>query len=94
MGRHTSIAHVPGSVTASMQPIFEAAIEVLEEIDNDRFSDLAFLEGQACIGGCVNGAGSLTHSAKNQQLVEKHGKEAERKTIQDSISHPDASFKH
>ena len=29
-----------------------------------------------------------------QQLVEKHGKEAERKTIQDSISHPDASFKH
>ncbi len=25
MGRHTSIAHVPGSVTASMQPIFEAA---------------------------------------------------------------------
>ena len=48
----------------------------------------------ACIGGCVNGAGSLTHSAKNQQLVEKHGKEAERKTIQDSVSHPDVSFKH
>lgn len=48
----------------------------------------------ACIGGCVNGAGSLTHSAKNQQLVEKHGKEAERKTIHDSVSHPDASFKH
>ena len=33
-------------------------------------------------------------SAKNQQLVEKHGKEAERKTIQDSVSHPDVSFKH
>ena len=56
--------------------------------------DANFIEGMACIGGCVNGAGSLTHSAKNQQLVEKHGKEAERKTIQDSISHPDASFKH
>lgn len=56
--------------------------------------DANFIEGMACIGGCVNGAGSLTHSAKNQQLVEKHGKEAERKTIQDSVSHPDASFKH
>ena len=56
--------------------------------------DANFIEGMACIGGCVNGAGSLTHSAKNQQLVEKHGKEAERKTIQDSVSHPDVSFKH
>ena len=56
--------------------------------------DANFIEGMACIGGCVNGAGSLTHSAKNQQLVEKHGKEAERKTIHDSVSHPDASFKH
>ena len=48
----------------------------------------------ACIGGCVNGAGSLTHSAKNQQLVEKHGKEAERKTIQDSVANTEACFKH
>ena len=56
--------------------------------------DANFIEGMACIGGCVNGAGSLTHSAKNQQLVEKHGKEAERKTIQDSVANTETCFKH
>lgn len=55
--------------------------------------DANFIEGMACIGGCVNGAGSLTHSAKNLQLVEKHGKEAEHQTIQDSVSATSTSFK-
>ncbi len=43
-------------------------IEVLEEIDNDRFSDLAFLEGQACIGGCVGGPLTFANAyiAKNR----------------------------
>lgn len=30
-------------------------IRVLEEIENDKFSDLTFFEGNACVGGCVGG---------------------------------------
>jgi iron only hydrogenase large subunit-like protein len=30
-------------------------IEVLEEIENEKFTDLDFFEGLACIGGCVGG---------------------------------------
>lgn len=30
-------------------------IQVLEEIENDKLSDLVFLEGLACTGGCVGG---------------------------------------
>ena len=30
-------------------------IRVLEEVENDKLSDLTFLEGNACIGGCVGG---------------------------------------
>ena len=30
-------------------------IRVLEEIENDKFSDLVFFEGNACVGGCVGG---------------------------------------
>lgn len=31
-----------------------------------------FVEGMACVGGCVNGAGCLTHSEKNALDVNKH----------------------
>jgi iron only hydrogenase large subunit-like protein len=31
-------------------------IQVLEEIENERFPDLVFFEGLACTGGCVGGA--------------------------------------
>ena len=30
-------------------------IRVLEEIENNKFSDLVFFEGNACVGGCVGG---------------------------------------
>ena len=30
-------------------------LRVLEEIENDKFSDLVFFEGNACVGGCVGG---------------------------------------
>lgn len=37
--------------------------------------DVNFIEGMACIGGCVNGAGNLTHLEKNRMVVEKHSQE-------------------
>ena len=35
-----------------------------------------FIEGMACIGGCIGGAGCLTHAAQNRMLVERYGKDA------------------
>ena len=45
-----------------------------------------FIEGMACIGGCIGGAGCLTHGEKNKAEVDKYGKEALEKTITDAIS--------
>ncbi|SKA67297.1 hypothetical protein SAMN02745111_01432 [Eubacterium uniforme] len=48
--------------------------------------DAYFIEGMACIGGCIGGAGCLTHGAKNKSEVDKYGREALEKTISDAIS--------
>ncbi|MFI3253205.1 MAG: 4Fe-4S dicluster domain-containing protein [Eubacteriales bacterium] len=40
-----------------------------------------FIEGMACEGGCVQGAGCLIRSPKNKMDVEKHAKEAQGRTI-------------
>ena len=45
-----------------------------------------FIEGMACIGGCIGGAGCLTHGEKNKAEVDKYGKQAMEKTILDAIS--------
>ncbi|MDD6735368.1 MAG: 4Fe-4S dicluster domain-containing protein [Clostridiales bacterium] len=45
-----------------------------------------FVEGMACIGGCIGGAGCLTHGEKNKAEVDKYGMEAHEKTISDAIS--------
>lgn len=45
-----------------------------------------FVEGMACVGGCIGGAGCLTHGPKNKTEVDKYGKEANEKTITDAIS--------
>ena len=45
-----------------------------------------FIEGMACVGGCIGGAGCLTHGEKNKAEVDKYGKEAYEKTISDAIA--------
>ena len=47
--------------------------------------DANFIEGMACIGGCIGGAGCLTHGAKDKSEVDKYGMEAFEKTISDAI---------
>ena len=48
--------------------------------------DANFIEGMACIGGCIGGAGCLTHGVKDKMQVDKYGEEAMEKTILDAIS--------
>ncbi len=47
--------------------------------------DANFIEGMACVGGCIGGAGCLTHGEKNKAEVDKYGKEAYEKTISDAL---------
>ncbi|MBS7360621.1 MAG: 4Fe-4S dicluster domain-containing protein [Oscillospiraceae bacterium] len=47
--------------------------------------DANFIEGMACFGGCIGGAGCLTHGEKNKAEVDKYGREAYEKTISDAI---------
>ncbi len=48
--------------------------------------DANFIEGMACVGGCIGGAGCLTHGEKNKAEVDKYGREALEKTISDAVS--------
>lgn len=48
-----------------------------------------FIEGMACVGGCIGGAGCLTHGDRNKADVDKYGMEAHEKTITDSLKQLD-----
>jgi iron only hydrogenase large subunit-like protein len=48
--------------------------------------DANFIEGMACLGGCVGGAGCLTHGERNKVEVDKYGQLAKEKTMADAIS--------
>ena len=48
--------------------------------------DANFIEGMACVGGCIGGAGCLTHGEKNKSEVDKYGREAMEKSIVDAVS--------
>ncbi|MBE7027642.1 MAG: 4Fe-4S dicluster domain-containing protein [Ruminococcaceae bacterium] len=64
--------------------IEECKIALLKKRKN--VLDANFIEGMACIGGCIGGAGCLTHGEKNKTEVDKYGKEALEKTIKDAVS--------
>lgn len=48
--------------------------------------DANFIEGMACPGGCIGGAGCLTHGEKNKAEVDKYGMEAYEKTIAEAVA--------
>lgn len=45
-----------------------------------------FIEGMACSGGCIGGAGCLTHGDRNKNEIDNYGKEALEKTILGAIA--------
>ena len=64
--------------------IEECRIALLKKQKN--VLDANFIEGMACIGGCIGGAGCLTHGEKNKAQVDEYGREAMEKTITDAVS--------
>ncbi len=64
--------------------IEECKLALLKKSKN--LLDANFIEGMACVGGCIGGAGCLTHGEKNKAQVDKYGREAMEKTISSAIS--------
>ena len=44
-----------------------------------------FIEGMACVGGCIGGAGCLTLGPKDKSQVDAYGQEALEKTMTDAV---------
>ncbi len=74
---------------------FDLKPSVCDGIENCRIAllkksknvlDANFIEGMACTGGCIGGAGCLTHGEKSKADVDKYGKEAFEKTISNAVS--------
>ena len=66
--------------------IEECRMALLKLSKNPKVLGGNFIEGMACLGGCINGAGCLTHGEKNKADVDKYGREAMEKTISDAVS--------
>ena len=64
--------------------IEECRVALLKKSKN--VLDANFIEGMACMGGCIGGAGCLTHGEKNKAEVDKYGREALEKTISDAVA--------
>ena len=64
--------------------IEECRVALLKK--NKNVLNANFIEGMACVGGCIGGAGCLTHGDKNKAQVDEYGREAYEKTISDAIS--------
>ena len=64
--------------------IEECRVALLKK--NKNVLDANFIEGMACVGGCIGGAGCLTHGEKNKAEVDKYGREALEKTISDAVA--------
>lgn len=47
--------------------------------------DANFIEGMACVGGCIGGAGCLTHGERNKADVDKYGKESGKESISAAV---------
>lgn len=45
-----------------------------------------FIEGMACVGGCIGGAGCLSHGPKDKGEIDKYGRQAFEKGISGAVS--------
>ncbi len=77
------------NITFDLKPIACDGIEACRTAllkKSKNVLDANFIEGMACVGGCIGGAGCLTHGEKNKAEVDKYGKEAYEKTISDAVA--------
>ena len=68
---------------ASCDGIEECKLTLLKKAKG--LIDVNFIEGMACVGGCIGGAGCLTHSDRNRLAVDKYGRAAREHTILEAV---------
>lgn len=68
----------------SCDGIEQCRIALLKKSKN--LLDANFIEGMACTGGCIGGAGCLTHGPRSRAEVDKYGMEANDKTISEALA--------
>ena len=71
-------------VACSCDGIEACRVALLKKSKN--LLDANFIEGMACVGGCIGGAGCLTHEPRSREDVDRYGREAMEKTIADAVS--------
>lgn len=77
---------VKGHVCDGIEECIKTLLIASKKLKAGQMPDMNFIEGMACVGGCINGAGCLTHSeVKNKMEVDKYGREAMEKTITDAV---------
>lgn len=69
---------------AACDGIEECRMALLKKSKN--VLDANFIEGMACVGGCIGGAGCLTHGEKNKAGVDKYSRDASEKTILGAVA--------
>ncbi len=74
-------------VCNGIEECMKALLMAQKKLKAGQMPDVNFIEGMACVGGCISGAGCLTHSeVKNKMDVVKYGKEAMEKSISDAVN--------
>ncbi|MGM9552117.1 MAG: 4Fe-4S dicluster domain-containing protein [Clostridia bacterium] len=77
---------VKGVVCDGIEECMKTLMMASKKLKAGQKPDYNFIEGMCCVGGCINGAGCLTHSdVKNKMEVDKYGREAMEKSIKDAV---------
>lgn len=69
--------HVPelaDKVSHNLSPVAE-----IDKLDKN------FIEGMACVGGCVGGVASLNHEPKSRVKVDNYGKDSDKENVRQAI---------
>ena len=73
---------------------FEAKPITVDGLENCRLAlmkakngnvDFNFIEGMGCLGGCIGGPCCLTHEVRDKVVIDRYGKDAKPKTIEEAI---------
>jgi [FeFe] hydrogenase (group B1/B3) len=92
--RSGGVATAVGSVVKEEAPDFVFKPEICDGLEKCRIAllkasagklDSNFIEGMACEGGCIGGAGCLHHGVKSRAEVDEYGKQALAKTTGESL---------
>ena len=63
--------------------IAECKVALLKKQKN--MSDVNFIEGMACVQGCIGGPACLSHGIKDKTEIDKYGQSSHHKTIRQAI---------